>query len=581
MKERVMSSLSTRPPAYWRPVPAETMASADIALARAEWQETVFDARPNRVALLQLQPSWPLRKLRISVLRNHAVEPVITALRPFLAYAGLAADITLSGYDDSLSAPPQLDADAHIVWLDPSRYAAADQRSAGGALSARLRELRTVLQGPLLLVDASQSLAGASLLNNALHDAASWMPDVFVFPYALLTAPLANAGVETRPSAMGTHVSGGAALLTAQQLGLRWIPALIRPRLKAVIVDLDETIVGGVLSEDGVAGVITSGPYTALREQLLRLHEQGVLLALVTKNDARDVESLFAERADLAQLRGALVALEAGWHDKSASVVRVAERLRIGMDTVLVFDDNPAEVAAMAAALHGPWFVVARTPSISARALELHPGLLSLRDDALAGARSADLVAGEQRDAETRSAAEPLQYLHTLRMEAQLSVGTAGDRARLSELSRKTNQFNTALARLSETDVERYMSSSDRRVVSIRLRDRLSDSGLIGAVFARRDDDTVIVDEIAISCRALGRSIERALLGAALSRIASELGGARVVIPFTPGPRNAPAGAWLSTVAAAPDGGTRYVYADGVDGPSDGQHSPVAVAWEC
>lgn len=552
---------------------------ADVALSRAEWQETVFAARPRRVAILELQSSWALRPVRVSILRNHAVEPAVAAMRPFLAYAGLAADVVLSDYDDSLSAPPTCEADAHVVWLDPSRYPAAYGNAAAQPLTARLVELRTQLRGPMLLVDAPAALRGADILNTAVQDAAAQLPDVYRFPHATLTAVLGDGAIESRIQAMGTHVSGESALLAAQHLGLQWIPAMIRPRLKAVVVDLDDTIVGGTLSEDGVLGIRTGGAYAAVRDRLMRLHDGGILLALVTRNDGGDVNALFSRRSELAPLRRALVAVEAGWHDKAASVTAVAERLHIALDTVLVMDDNAAEVAAMAAALRDPWFIVASSPETCERALTLHPGLLSLRADGLGPQRTADLQLGQRRISEARQATDPLEYLDSLRMEVHLRLNSPEDRNRLSELSRKTNQFNTSLARLSEQDVDLYLTSADRCVVSIRLRDRLSDSGLIGAVFARRQGAEIVIDEIALSCRALGRTIEDFVLSAVLERVAADLGGAPIVVAFASGPRNGIALRWLegrgATCENAP-GRRTYVAAPDRNG-NEARHPAVAV----
>lgn len=533
--------------------------AADAALARAGWQETVFAGRPRRLSLLGLRPEWTLQHIRIAMIRNLAVEPVVTLLRPYLAYAGFEAEVSLSEYDDALAAPSIEDADVHLAWLDPTRYAGSPAHEVREVVGRRITELRRALRGPMVLIDAPPELAGAPAINAALSQAGEQLPDVHVFPYARITSPLGDGAVERRSGTMATHVSGSAAMLAAQHLGLQWIPAMLRPRLKLIVVDLDGTIIGGVLGDDGVARVVTGGGYATVRDRLLRLHTQGLLLAVATKNDARDVERLFAERSDLAPLRRALVAVEAGWQDKSDSVRALVTRLGVGMDSVLVVDDNPGEMAAMAAVLRDPWFVLASSPEASARALCLHPGLLSVRADDLASRRAADVVAGQRRGAEMAAAADRGHYLRALRMEARLSVNARPDLRRLSDLSRKTNQFNTSLVRLSERDVSMYMTSPDRRAVSVRLRDRLSDSGLMAAIFARRDGDTAMIDEIAISCRALGRSIEGVILHAVLSRIAREFVSTRVVIRYTSGPRNAPAHAWLSASATSIDD-HRYAY---------------------
>ena len=575
-----MSSLSERAPAIFVTVASESDPAVEAALARAEWQQTVFAERPRRVALLALQPRWALRSVRVSLLRNHAVEPVLALLKPFLAYSGLEAVALLSAYDDSLSAPPASDADVHIVWLDPSRYAGSTHPGAVEALAGRLRELRGVLRGALLLVDAPLQLDGASPFNAMLREAAERIPDAHLVPCAAITSRLGASAVEARAEAIGTHISGEAAVLVAQHLGLHWIPAMLRPRLKAVVADLDNTLIGGVLREDGAEGVVTDGGYARVRERLLQLHEQGVLLALVTKNDPADVERLFEQRAELSALRRAFAVVGATWQPKAETVRAIAARLHITVDSVLVVDDNPGEVVAMAASLRDTSFVLAGDPYLTARALTLHPGLLEVRADELGSRRAADLLAAKRRAAELQQAADAAQYVRSLQMVARLSMNAEADLRRLSELSRKTNQFNTGLVRFNETDVDRYMKDPAWRIVSIRLRDRLSDSGVIGVVFAHVEGDAVVIDEIGISCRALGRFIEDVLIDAAITTISAELRCARALIRFTAGPRNEPAREWLDRVAD-PVGDGCYEYAPGREAWLEGANrASIDVRWE-
>jgi FkbH-like protein len=138
-------------------------------------------------------------------------------------------------------------------------------------------------------------------------------------------------------------------------------------------------------------------------------------------------------------------------------------------------------------------------------------------------------------------------------------MNPSADRSRLSELSRKTNQFNTTLTWFSEADVDDYLRGSERCVVSVRLRDRLSDSGTIAAVFARRVADAAVIDEIAISCRALGRALEPILLAEVLGRIARHLDVGRIQVPFVTGPRNGPARGWLDEATVLNGDGVREI----------------------
>jgi len=121
----------------------------------------------------------------------------------------------------------------------------------------------------------------------------------------------------------------------------------------------------------------------------------------------------------------------------------------------------------------------------------------------------------------------------------------------LQEISAKTNQFNTTLRRLSAAELALRAEDPDSRIISAALRDRLSDSGIVASMVCHREPGRIVVDELAMSCRALGRGVETPLVLTALRRVVGELGSTAVVFPFTVGPRNQPALRWLAEITGA------------------------------
>jgi FkbH-like protein len=156
------------------------------------------------------------------------------------------------------------------------------------------------------------------------------------------------------------------------------------------------------------------------------------------------------------------------------------------------------------------------------------------------------MAAEAKRDALRRSSEDPESYLRSLEVELTYGVNRAADRARLAELSAKTNQFSTSLRRLNEGDIAQRLEDGGSCVVSIAMKDRLSDSGIIAFVSARREGDIAVVEDICVSCRALGRGVESYMLQEGLKRVGEELVVATLQVPWTAGPRNGPALAWLS-----------------------------------
>ena len=137
--------------------------------------------------------------------------------------------------------------------------------------------------------------------------------------------------------------------------------------------------------------------------------------------------------------------------------------------------------------------------------------------------RVSDLAAAADRAANLQSATNPGQYLRSLGIEISLEMDNLRSISRLHELSTKTNQFNTSLMRLSEAELTRRVQDPESRVVSASLKDKLSESGTIFELVARREGECLFVEELAISCRALGRGVETPLVLAALDRVLESL----------------------------------------------------------
>jgi FkbH-like protein len=515
----------------------------------------IFGERLRRADLLALKPSWPLRTFRLKVIRNQPFEFVGSVLQAFLAYAGWQAQTSYSDYDDSLSLPAGPDADVVLVWLDFERFQIPADELAGW-IDGRLASLRNSTAAPVLISDWPAESEVSTGFNTALRRFADRLPGIYVADQAAIARALGDGYVDRRTARVaGTSLSDAACLETARQLGLGWLPAVLEPGIKAVAVDFDGTLYSGVLGEDGPGGLTVTPAHEQLHRQLLALRDRGIFLTGVTRNEPTDLDRLFTERPDLALHREHFSSLVASWDAKADSLLRVAQELRLNPDAFLLIDDNAGELASAAAAWPGLRCLHAADAAVTARALHCYPGLMRLTTTAADQLRVNDLAATAAREKAQRQDADPGAYLRSLQIELTFAVDARDHQERLHELSIKTNQFNTGLLRLSPMDVARYIDEPDRHVVSIALRDRLSDSGLIGAVFTRLEGQRLIVDEVDISCRALGRGLEPVMIMEAVRRGIAENPVTAVTFAFQAGPRNAPARAWLEELAGpVPDG---------------------------
>jgi FkbH-like protein len=531
---------------------------AEACVARAEQQRTIFAVAPRRLDLLRLRAlPWPpegLRSVAVRVIRNHAFEHVASALAPFAAFAGLAPRVTYGGYDDGLT-DLTTDAEVVVTWVDFERYSARlDASALLDWFASRIGALRAACSATVLVVDRAHASNDHAAFNAELADRVGGLPDVHV----CATAPIAERlgpGLhdDARADVTGTRLGDAACLAFAQRFGLVWLPAAVAPRRKVVAVDLDNTLFRGVLGEDGVTGVVVTDGHAALQRELLRLRSEGLLLAVVSRNEPADVDALFATRRDFPLAREDVAAWAVGWGSKAAGVASVAAALHVGPDAVVLVDDNPGELAAAASAHPGLATLHAHPDgAATASELALFPGLLRwrhAREDAL---RDADLRAAAERERGAAEAGGTADYVASLGVRLELAMRAPAARHRVHDLSRKTNQFNLALRRFSEKEVAERMDSPGHRVATIALSDRLSDSGLVGFVSARRDGDALRVEELCISCRALGRGLEDTMIASCVRAMSRELATAAVVFEYSLGPRNGPARDWLARMAGRP-----------------------------
>lgn len=530
--------------------PAPDARGLDARLERLEWQPVLFAEQPRRWELMRLPLGRCPRTLHLRVHRNHGFESTASVMAPFLAFWNSEAGFAYSDYDDSLNFGVDGPAEAEIIWLDYSRYIA---RTAAPEFAAWLRQrmlaLRKLTDHPIVLVNWPEHPVYSNAVQEALEDHA--VSGLIVGSLEASRARLGKRLLDERMLPVsGSRLSDAASILIARELACRWIPAAIAPRLRAVALDLDDTLFAGVLGEDGPEGVMLTSGHRSLQEYLLELRRGGLFLALVSRNEERDVQQLFSRRNDFPLRWEDFSARQIHWRSKAESLEKVAQVLRIGMDAILYVDDNLGELATVANAHPGLRLIHAPSDALlSRRVLEYFPGIWSHGDAGADVVRVKDLDANQERQEILSQATSQADYLRSLQVSLVFRLNQRAVLRRVHELCQKTNQFNLALKRFNEAEIERRFQFPDSKVVTIRLADRLSDSGIIGALFAREEAEAVVVEELCISCRALGRELEDVMVAKALDTAWPQWPGKQLVFEQATGPRNDPARQWLRRVA--------------------------------
>ena len=525
-----------------------------------------------------------LQPLRIALLASHTVDHLVPAIRVAGLQRGLALKVHVAPYgmyrqallmDDAelASFAPQL-----IVLALDARDAPlqlpleASPESVAAAVTTRVDELR-------LLWRCARERYAAQVVQQTLVPAdppifGSFEALVPASPWALIdrlnTAIRRAAGEDgvllldlAWEAARGSYGDGLAE-------PLRWHQAkqLVSPNLaplygdqlariaaasvglsrKCLVLDLDNTLWGGVVGDDGIDGLhlgqgSPSGEaFLAFQHYTALLARRGIILAVCSKNDQNIAEAAF-KHPEMVLKRSDIAAFVANWEDKANNLRRIASMLNIGLDSLVFVDDNPAERDIVRREL--PQVAVPELPEDVAdypariAAAGYFEAVSFTSDDATRGRNYA--LNAERKVAMTQ-ATDMQGYLRDLQMVLYATRIGDAELARSTQLINKTNQFNLTTRRYSEAEVERIARRGPRAVaLAIRLADKYGDNGLISVVLARPDtafaDDELLIDSWLMSCRVLGRQIEEAVLDVLVH--AARAAGYRTLIgEYRPSGRN-------------------------------------------
>lgn len=344
------------------------------------------------------------------------------------------------------------------------------------------------------------------------------------------------------------HLAKQAVGLSSVALLARHTAAVVGAHLglarKCLVLDLDNTLWGGVLGEVGMHGIaLGSGAvgeaYSAFQRYVLELKASGVVLAVCSKNNDADVREVFEQHPDMLLRLEDIAVFLASWEDKPSAVRKTAAALGVGLDSLVFVDDNPAEREAVR--LLVPEVDVVPLPADPAgyvAALAAYPFFESgrLTDE--------DATRTEQHRLRAQAAALQDQtgsledYLASLAMTAEVAELDAANIARVVQLIAKTNQFNLTSRRHSQSDVESFAGGPNPVSQVVRLRDRFGDHGIVGVLLARCSGSLLDVDTWLLSCRVIGRTLEDEMMCELLAT-ADRLNCVAVTGTYVPTAKNA------------------------------------------
>jgi FkbH-like protein len=350
-------------------------------------------------------------------------------------------------------------------------------------------------------------------------------------------------------------------------LVMRVVAARYGRSYKCLVLDLDNTVWGGVVGDDGVQGLrlgqgsAEGEAFVAFQNYARDLSRRGIILAVCSKNDEANALAPFEQHPDMVLKRSDIACFVANWEDKATN---------IGLDSLVFVDDNPFERNLVRREL--PMVAVPEIPEEPALVAQCiadagYFEALALTEEDRA--RAAQYQANAARASLATGATDMGAYLASLEMRLVWSPFDEIGLARIVQLINKTNQFNLTTRRYNEDDVRAMMADPDVVTLQLRLLDRFGDNGMIAILIARKEGIDAVIDTWLMSCRVLGRQVEQASLALLMQEI-RHLNAERVVGVYRPTAKNGMvAGHYeklgFAQIGVADDAGA-CIYARGISG---------------
>lgn len=510
-----------------------------------------------------------LPPLNISILRNVILEPITPYLQ-YLAYqVNLGGQIKFGAYDnifqESVGGQKELlnaktDCVLIFTMLEQLSWDLARNFPALSAeqvqtevqrveayLSAVLVGIREQTPGMILWhgfmtplhpawgIWDSQSPQGqratVAALNQFLQQHLKQQPQAY---FVDLDACVGRLGEQNFYDARYWHIGRApftrAALAEIAQEDFKFIRALKGKNKKCLILDCDNVLWGGVVGEEGLAGIklgktYPGSAYYEFQQEILNLYQRGVIVGLCSKNNAAEVWEVFQQHPDMVLREKHIATAQINWQDKVSNLRQIATDLNIGLDSIVFVDDSEFEVNLVRELL--PEVEVIQLPQGKAvtyrdrlASCGLFDTLTLSTEDKNRGAMYKAEVERKKLQAQT---IDLLTYYRSLEMKVEIRFADAFAIPRLAQLTQKTNQFNLTTKRYSEADLVGFVAAAKTDVIYLRLYDRFGDSGIVGLCILRYEAQQAIFDTFLLSCRVLGRGVENVLLSQAL-KLATQRG---------------------------------------------------------
>lgn len=487
----------------------------------------------------------PVRSLRLTIVSTFTVQALVPTLKLWGRCFGMDIECDVAPYGQVVQTLMTMQGETTVVLVRPEDLGPEPERYMDDLISAAESGNRTLLIGSLPPVVSAFAGLDRSSIDSVRQKWLSRFSTISNVRLLDFSGVIERLGVDrARASESEVVARSPYSPQVFQRLAIeitRHLLASRRSGAKVVAVDCDDTLWGGTVGEVGYGG-IDLGPdgkgrsFQLFQEFLLRLKRRGILLAVVSRNEEHDVRYVFENHPEMILRSADIAGWKVNWGHKSDNLLELARDLQVGLDSIVFLDNDPAVRMAVKSALKAVHVVpLPEEPALWCETLErlwlFDAGPVTVED----GARTR-MIQQEDERRQARDASLGLEfYLKDLGLEVAVDEPGELDWARVSQLSHRTNQFNSSLKRRSTEDMRSAAKSG--HVLVLRARDRFGDYGLVGVAVLNPGDPSAELDSLLLSCRVLGRGVEETFLHA-IGAKARECGARDLEVPIVIGPRN-------------------------------------------
>ncbi|MBC2714597.1 MAG: HAD-IIIC family phosphatase [Desulfobacteraceae bacterium] len=316
---------------------------------------------------------------------------------------------------------------------------------------------------------------------------------------------------------------------------------------KCIVLDLDNTLWGGIAGEDGFDGIKLGHEYPGscymdFQKGLLRLYNRGIILAINSKNNEEDALEIIDNHPYMALRRKHFAAMRINWQDKVSNLRSLARDLNIGTDSMIFIDDNPVECELLQQFVPECEVIClpVKKPYLIPDVLKKLPGVENIKlttEDRKKGSMYRSQIARKESESGFVNLDD---FLKSLEMKVTIEPATSFSVPRIAQLTQKTNQMNLTTKRYTEANIQSFMKSPDSHVFSVAAKDRFGDHGIIGVFILKLQDGECLIDTFLLSCRVISRDIENTMI-AFIFDFAKKQGGQSIIGEYIPTAKNQPA----------------------------------------